>query len=109
MLYLVLWKLLNTLILQKYNYKGYGICYDEGGAFGHTIRQGNFDHTTNARNVLIFGADMSFSVHATNRANIIYVIGEAFVQGINDTAICTEKKFYQNVRDPGRKFVISLH
>ena len=38
----------------KYNYKGYGICFDEGGTFGHTIREGNFDHTTNARNVLIF-------------------------------------------------------
>ena len=31
----------------KYNYKGYGICFDEGGTFGHTIREGNFDHTTN--------------------------------------------------------------
>ena len=27
----------------KYNYKGYGICFDEGGTFGHTIREGNFD------------------------------------------------------------------
>ena len=50
----------------KYNYKGYGICFDEGGTFGHTIREGGFDYTTNARNVLIFGVDMSFSVHATN-------------------------------------------
>ena len=46
----------------KYNYKGYGICFDEEGTFGHTIREGNFDHTANARNVLIFGADMNFSV-----------------------------------------------
>ena len=37
----------------KYNYKGYGIYFDEGGTFGHTIIEGNFDHTTNARNVLI--------------------------------------------------------
>ena len=35
----------------KCNYKGYGICFDEGGTFGHTIREGDFDHTTNARNV----------------------------------------------------------
>ena len=93
----------------KYNYKWYGICFDERGTFGHTIREGNFDHTTNARNVLSFGADMSFSVHATNRANNIYVMGKAFVQGINDTTIYAEKKFYRNFTDPGKKFVLSLH
>ena len=93
----------------KYNCKGYGICFDEGGTFGHTIREGNFDHTTNARNVLIFGIDMSFSVHATNRANNMYVMGGAFVQGINDTTMYAEKKFYRNFTDPGKKFVLSLH
>ena len=50
----------------KYNYKGYDICFDEGGTFGHAITEDGFAHTTNARNVLIFGVDMSFSVHATN-------------------------------------------
>ena len=62
----------------KYNYKGYGICFD-GGTFGDTIREGNFNHTKNARNVLIFGADTSFSTHKTNKASNIYVIGELFV------------------------------
>ena len=93
----------------KYNCKGYGIYFDEGGTFGHTIREGNFDHTTNARNVLIFGTDMSFSVHATNRANNMYVMGGAFVQGINDTTMYAEKKFYRNFTDPGKEFVLSLH
>ena len=88
----------------KYNYKGYGICFDEGGTFSYTIREGNFDHTTNARNVLIFGADMSFSTHKTNKANNIYVMGKLFVQGINDTTLYAEKKFY-----PGKKFLLSLH
>ena len=69
----------------KYIYKEHGICFDEGGQFSHTIREGNFDHNTNARNVLIFGADMSFSKHATNRTNNIYVMGELFIQGINDS------------------------
>ena len=93
----------------KYNYKGYGICFDEGGAFGHTIKEGNFTHTANATNVLIFGADMSSSVHATNRENHIYVMGVAFVQGINGTTIYAEKNFYRNFTDPGKKFVLSLH
>ena len=44
----------------KYDYKGYGTCFDEGGQFGHTITEGGRAHTTNTRKVLIFGADMSF-------------------------------------------------
>ena len=60
----------------KYDYKEYGICFDEGDRFGHTITEGGSIHTTNARNVLIFGADMSFSTHANNRANNIYVMGK---------------------------------
>ena len=84
-----------TVDTSKNNYKGYGICFDGGGRFGHTIKEGNFSHTTNARNVLIFGADMSSSVHATNRANHIYVMGDAFVQDINDTTIYAEKNFYR--------------
>ena len=52
---------------------------------------------------------MSFSVHATNRANNIYVMGETFAQGINNTTIYAEKKFYGNLTDSGKKFVLSLH
>ena len=55
----------------KTNYKGYDICFDERSQFGHTITEDGCAHTTNGRNVLIFGVDMSFSVHATNRANNI--------------------------------------
>ena len=61
----------------KNNYKGYGICFDERSEFGHTITEGGRAHTADARNILIFGADMSFSVHGTNRANNIYVMGKA--------------------------------
>ena len=68
----------------KNNYTGYGICFDEGGQFGHTVKQGSFNRTTNAENGIIFGVDMSPSVHATNRANDIYVMGKCFIQGIND-------------------------
>ena len=87
----------------NYNYKGYGICFDEGGQFGHTITEGGFAHTTNARKVLII------CTHANNRANNIYVMGELFIQGINDTTIYAEKKFYRNFTDPGKKFILSLH
>ena len=92
----------------KYDYKGYGICFDERSEFGHTITEGGFVHTTDARNVLIFGADMSFSVHKTNRANHIYVMGTGLTQGIHDTTLYAEKNFYRNFTDPGKKFMLSL-
>ena len=78
----------------KSNYKEYGICFDERSEFGHTITEVGFTHTTDARNVLVFGADMSFSVHATNRAHNIYLMGTGLTQGINDTTIYAEKNFY---------------
>ena len=46
----------------KNNYKGYGICFDEGSQFGHTMTEGGRNHSTNGRNILIFRADMSFII-----------------------------------------------
>ena len=99
----------NAIDSDKNNYKGYGICFDERSEFGHTITEGGRSHTTDARNVLIFGADMSFSVHATNRPNHIHLTGTGLTQGINDTTIYAEKNFYRNFTDFGKKFVLSLH
>ena len=82
----------------KNNYKGYGICFDERSEFGHTITEGGRAHTTDARNVLIFGADMSFSIHATNRVNHIYLMCTGLTQGINDTTICAEKNFTETLQ-----------
>ena len=93
----------------KNNYKGYGIRFDEGSQFGHTLTEGDRTHTTNGRNVLIFGADMSFSVYRTNRANHIYVIGDGLTQGIHDTTLYVEKKRFRNFTEPNLKFVLSLH
>ena len=93
----------------KYDYKGYCICFDEGSQFGHTITEDGRAHTTNGRNVLIFGADMSFSIHKTNRENHIYVMGDGFTQGIHDTTLYVEKNYWKNFTDPGKTFVLSLH
>ena len=93
----------------KNNYKGYGICFDERSLFSHTITQGGFQCTSNGKNVLIFGADMSFSTQATNRANHIYLLGEGLTQGINDTTIYAEKNYWRNFTEHGEKFVLSLH
>ena len=75
----------------KYNYRGYGICFDESEEFTHVRKRGNFNDTTMARNVIIFGVDMSFSKHANNKANNIYVMGKDYIKKINDTTIYAEK------------------
>ena len=93
----------------KNNYKGYGICFDKRSQFGHTMTEGGRAHITNGRNVLIFGADMSFSIHRTNRANHIYVMGDGFTQGIHDTTLYVEKKYFRNFTEPNVKFVLILH
>ena len=47
----------------SYNkYSGYGICFDEVSNF-------SFGNIVNGKNVIIFGADMSFSSHKRNRQN----------------------------------------
>ena len=71
--------------ISKNKYSGYGICFDEGDTF----TKGNI---TSGKNVIIFGADMSFSIHGNIRVNNIYVLGDFLVQGINGTSIYAEKK-----------------
>ena len=93
----------------KNNSKRYGVCFDERSQFSHTVTEGGFAYITNGKNVLIFGVDMSFSAHATNRANHIYLMGEGLTQGINETTIYVEKNYWRNFADPGKKFIISLH
>ena len=66
----------------KNNYKGYDVCSDERSEFGHTITEGGFAHTTEARNVLIFETDMIFGVHATNRANHIYLMSTGLTKAL---------------------------
>ena len=99
----------NATDSDKNNYKGYGICFDERSHFGHTITENGVTYTSNGRNVLIFGADMSFSILATNRGNHIYVMGDGLTQGINDTTLYVEMKYFRNFTEPNVKFVLSLH
>ena len=93
----------------KYNYKGYGICFDESEEFTRVRKRGNFNDTTLARNLIIFGVDTSFSKHANNKASNIYVMGKDYIQKINDTTIYAEKMCYRNFIGPGKKFVLRLH
>ena len=73
-----------TKTLKINTYSGYGIAFDSKGNFSHP--SGGY-----SKNVIIFGADLSSSVHANNRANNILVLGKEFIQGVNDTTIYAEK------------------
>ena len=42
------------------------------------------------KNVIIFGADMSSSVHIDNRKKDISILGEVPTQGLNDTTFTAE-------------------
>ena len=59
-------KLTKSLDIDKYKYSGYGIGFDSSGTFSHPSGG-------DGRNVIIFGADMSSSVHANNKTRIILV------------------------------------
>ena len=74
----------NATDTSKHKYEGYGICFDEGGTFS---KGGIF----NGRNVLIFGVHENSLVHANNKANNIYVMGDLFVQIINYRTLYAEK------------------
>ena len=90
----------NATDTSKHKYKIYGICFDEGGTFS----KGGIN---NGRNVLIFGVNENSLVHANDKANNNYVMGDLFVQGINDATLYAEKLYSQNFT--AKKFVLSLH
>ena len=70
--------------IDQYKYSGYGIGFDRKGEF-------SFGSNGFGRNIIIFGADMSSSVHANNKKNNILVLGKDFTPGLNNTAIYAEK------------------
>ena len=92
----------NATDTSKHKYNRYGICFDEGGMFS----MGNIN---NGRNVLIFGVHESSLVHKNNKQNNIFIVGDGFVQGINDTTLYAEKLYSQNFTAVNKKFVLSLH
>ena len=85
----------------QYEYSRYGIGFDRKGEFSFGNGFG--------RNVIIFGTDMSSSVHANNRTKNILVLGKDFVQGLENTTIYAEKLYSINFSKTDTKFCLSLH
>ena len=71
-------KLNKNANIDKYKYSGYGIIFDRRVSF--VFLSGGF-----RCNVIIFGADMSSSVHVDNNKKDILILGEGRTQGLDGT------------------------
>ena len=60
-------------------------------------------------NVIIFGVDMSSSLHVDNMGKYILILGEGPRQGLDDTTLTAEAKYPINFTQSGKRFVLSLH
>ena len=92
----------NATDTSKHKYEGYEICFDEGGMF-------SIGNINNGRNILIFGVHEDSVIHSINKSNNIFIMGDGFVQGINDTTLYAEKIYSQNFTAVNKAFVLSLH
>ena len=69
----------------KFRYTGYGIGFCSRSEF--LLTDGSYGN-----NVIIFGADMSPSVHVDNKGKYILILGEGPTQGLDDTKLTAEVK-----------------
>ena len=60
------------------------------------------------QNMIIFGADMSFSVHANNRTKNILILKKGITQGLDDTTLTAEKIYSIHFTASRRKFISSI-
>ena len=88
--------------IDPYKYSGYGIGFDRKGEF-------SFGSNGFGRNVIIFGADMSSSVHTNNKTKNILVLDKDFLQGLDNATIYAEKMYSINFTENNKKFCLNLH
>ena len=60
-------------------------------------------------NVILFGADMSSSVHIDNKNQDILILGEAPTQRLDDIIFTAEAIYSINFTQPNKRFVLGLH
>ena len=87
--------------IDKCGYSGYGIGFDRRSSFSFLV-------SGFGQNVLIFGVDMSFSLHIDNKKKDRLVLGDGPTQGLEHT-LAAEKKYSINFTVTRKKFCLSLH
>ena len=87
--------------IDKYQCSGYGIRFHRKSSF--SFPNGEF-----GQNVIIFGVDMSSSVHVDNKKKDILILGKHPTQGLKHTLTAT-KMYSINFTVANKKFYSSLH
>ena len=85
--------------IDKNQYSGYGIGFDRKSSF--SFPRGEF-----GQNIIIFGADMNFSVHINNKKKDILILGKSSTQGLEHTL--TAKKMYSIKRCEKKEILFNL-
>ena len=72
---------------------------------------GNFTYPDgkDAKNVIVFGADMINSRRKTNKAQSVLILGHGLIQKINDTIIYSDKIYSPNFTVDNKILCLSLH
>ena len=92
----------DTTDTDKFIYSGYGLGFDSTGQVSHP--EGGM-----GRNIIIFGVDLSNSVHATNKTQNILILGHGQTQEVNNTTIYAEKVYSPNFSAEKKIFCLILH
>ena len=61
------------------------------------------------QNVIIFGVDMSSSVHVDNKGKDILILGSGPTQGLGEHSLTAEKMYSISFTVTRKKFCLSLH
>ena len=61
-----------------------------------------------AKNFMIFGVDMSSSVHIYNKNKDVLILCEGPSQGLDHTALTREAQYPINFTKPRKRFVLTL-
>ena len=88
--------------LDKYKNSEYGIGFDSGSEF-------SLSDDSIGKNVNIFGADKSWSVHVNNKRKDILILNEGPTQALDDMTLTAEAKYSINYKQSEKKFVLSLN
>ena len=87
--------------IDKDGYSGYGIGFDRKGSF-------SFSSNEYGQNVIIFGVDMSSSIHIDNKKKDTLILGRGQTQGLEST-LTVEKLYSIIFTEKNKKFCLSLH
>ena len=95
-------KLAKNADTDKYVYSGYGIGFNM--RIEYSLPDGSV-----SKNIIIFGVDMSSSVHIDDKGKVILILGKGPKQGLNDTMLAAKTHYSIYFTRAGIKFCLSLY